>query len=204
MGCHSLLQRPSRPRNWTQISCTANRFFTEPSGKPTISWSLLKFLSQWYYLTISSSAAPSSFCLSNLSQHQGLFQWVSSSASGGHSIGASVSVSVLLMSIQDWFSLANEYSGLISFRVEWFDILSRVFSSIAIQKQQFCWQSDVSLFWYAVWVCHSFSSREQASFNFMAAMILEPRKTKSATFSTVSPSICHEVIEYYSSIKRMN
>ena len=146
MGCHSLLQRPSRLRNWTQISCTANRFFTEPSGKPTISWSLLKFMSQWYYLTISSSAAPSSFCLFNLSQHQGLFQWVSSSASGGHSIGASVSASVLLMSIQDLFSLANEYSGLISFRIDWFDLLSllskglsRVFSSTTVQKHQYLW-----------------------------------------------------------------
>ena len=35
-------------------------------------------LSQWCYLTISSSAAPFSFCL-HLSQHQGLFQGVSSS-----------------------------------------------------------------------------------------------------------------------------
>ena len=34
-------------------------------------------LSQWGYLTISSSAAPSPFSF-NLSQHQGLFQWVSS------------------------------------------------------------------------------------------------------------------------------
>ena len=31
----------------------------------------------------------------------------------------------------------------------------------------FCWQSDVSAFEYAVWVCHSFSSKEQASFNFV-------------------------------------
>ena len=34
--------------------------------------------SWWCYLTISSSTAPFSFAL-NLSQHQGLFQWVSSS-----------------------------------------------------------------------------------------------------------------------------
>ena len=33
------------------------------------------------------------------------------------------------------------------------------------------------------------------SFNFMAAvMILEPKKIKSVTVSTVSPSICHEVM----------
>ena len=31
----------------------------------------------------------------------------------------------------------------------------------------FCWQSDVSAFKYAVQVCHSFSSSEQVSFNFV-------------------------------------
>ena len=36
-----------------------------------------------------------------------------------------------------------------------------------------------------------FSSKKQESFSFMAAVILEPRKIKSAT---VSPSICHEVM----------
>ena len=47
----------------------------------------------------------------NLSQHQGLFQWVSSLLSGSQNIGASVSISP-----------SNEYSGLISFRVDWFDL----------------------------------------------------------------------------------
>ena len=58
----------------------------------------------------------------NFSQHQGLFQWVGSL----QSIGASASVSVLPMSIQDWFPL-----GLTLGR------LSRVFSSTTIQKHQF-------------------------------------------------------------------
>ena len=48
----------------------------------------------------------------NLSQHQGLFQWVSSSQSGGQSIGVSASVSVLPVNIQDWFPLG--LTGLIS------------------------------------------------------------------------------------------
>ena len=47
---------------------------------------------------ISSSATPSPPAF-NLSQHRGLFQWVSSS--GGQSIGASASASVLPMNIQD-------------------------------------------------------------------------------------------------------
>ena len=41
----------------------------------------------------------------DLSQHQGLFQWVSSLASGGQSIGVSASASVLPVNIQDWFPL---------------------------------------------------------------------------------------------------
>ena len=48
----------------------------------------------------------------NLSQHQGLLQWVSSSPSGGQSIGASASASVLPINIQDWFPLG--LTGLIS------------------------------------------------------------------------------------------
>ena len=54
-----------------------------------------------------SSPSPSAF---NLSQHQDLFQWVSSSPSGGQSIG--VSASVLPMNIQDRFPLG--LTGLIS------------------------------------------------------------------------------------------
>ena len=35
-----------------------------------------------------------------------------------------------------------------------------------------CWQSNISAFYYAVWVDHSFSSKEKASFNFMAAVTI--------------------------------
>ena len=47
------------------------------------------------------SPSPAAF---NLSQHQGLLQWVSES-SGGQSIGASASASVLPVSIQGWLPL---------------------------------------------------------------------------------------------------
>ena len=63
-------------------------------------------------------------------QHQGLFQWVSSS-SGGQSIEASASASVLLKNIQDWFLLG--LTGLISL---WSRGLSRVFNT-TVQKHQF-------------------------------------------------------------------
>ena len=68
----------------------------------------------------------------NLSQHQGLFQWVGSFPSGGQSIGTSVSASVLPVNIQDWLSLG--LTGLISLLSKG---LSRVFSNITVQKHQF-------------------------------------------------------------------
>ena len=90
-------------------------------------------LSQWCYPTISSSAIisshplplPSPFAFS-LSQHQGLFQWVSSL----HQVSFSFSISP-----------SNEYSGLISFwltgLILQFRELWRVFSSTTIQTHQF-------------------------------------------------------------------
>ena len=57
-----------------------------------------------------------------------------------------------------------------------------------------CRQSDISDFLYNVLVCHSFPSKEQASFDFMAAVILEPQKIKSVTVSAFSPPICHKVM----------
>ena len=47
------------------------------------------------------------------SQHQGLFQWVCSFTSGGQSISFSFSISP-----------SNDYSGLISFRMDWLDLLA--------------------------------------------------------------------------------
>ena len=70
------------------------------------------------------SPSPSAF---SLSQHQGLFQWVSSS----HQVtkfGASASASVLPMNMQDWFPL--RWTGWISLQSKG---LSRVFSNTTAQ-----------------------------------------------------------------------
>jgi len=67
-------------------------------------------LSQWCYLTISSSASPFSFCLPCFPA-SGSFPVSWLFASGGHRIGA------FGFSI----SPSNEYSGLILFRIEWLD-----------------------------------------------------------------------------------
>ena len=57
-----------------------------------------------------SSPSPSAF---NLLQHQGLFQWVSFSHQVAKVLEFSFSISP-----------SGEYSGLISFRIDWFDLLA--------------------------------------------------------------------------------
>ena len=68
----------------------------------------------------------------SLSQHQGLFQWSWLFASGGQSMGASTSASVLPMNIQGWFPLG--LTGLISLLSKG---LSGVYSSTTVQKHRF-------------------------------------------------------------------
>ena len=70
-------------------------------------------LSQWCYLTISSSVAPFSFCFQSFPS-SGSFSMSWLLASGDQSIGASAPAS----------DLPNEYSGLISFRIDWSDLLA--------------------------------------------------------------------------------
>ena len=100
--------------------------------------------------------SPPSPLAPNLSQHQGLFQWVSSSNQVAK-----------LLEFQLSISPSNEQSGLISFRIDWFDFLasleskglSRVFFSTTIQKHQY-FGSQPSL-WssshiHTYWKNHSF------------------------------------------------
>ena len=71
-------------------------------------------VSQWCYLTISSSPAPFSFCVQSLpASGSFLMSWLF--ASDGQSIRASASASA---------SASNEYSDLISFRIYWLDFLA--------------------------------------------------------------------------------
>ena len=88
-------------------------------------------LSQWCYLTISSSVNPFSSCPQSFPA-SGPFQLNRFFASGGQSIGASASASVLPMNIQDWFPLG--WTGWISLLSKG---LSRVFSNTTGQKHQF-------------------------------------------------------------------
>ena len=143
-------------------------------------------------------------------------------SSGGQSIRASVSASVLPMNIQDWFPLG--LTGLIFLLSK---ELSRVFSSITLWRHQFF---TLSLFYCpALTSIHDYLKKTVALniqmfvskimsllFNTLSmfviafhpwnkrlliswlqspsAMILETKKIKSVTVTIVSPFIYHEVI----------
>ena len=170
-------------------------------------------LSWWCLPTISSSVTPFSFGLQSFSA-SGSFPMSWLFPSGGQSIGASSSASALPMNIQGRFSLG--LNSLIFQSKE----LSRVFSSTTIGNHQFF---GASLLYgltsiHDYWKKHSFDINKVISLLFnivfrfviaflsrskclliswlqsLSAVILEPRKTKSATVSTLSPSICHEVM----------
>ena len=87
--------------------------------------------SWWCHPTISSSVIPFSSCLQPFPA-SGSFPMSQFFTSGGQSIGASASASVLPMNIQDWFPLG--WTGWISLLSKG---LSRVFSNTTVQKHQF-------------------------------------------------------------------
>ena len=111
-------------------------------------------LSLWCYPTILSSAVPFSFCFQSLPA-SGSFSMSQLLTSGGQSIGASASASVLPMNIQGRFPLG--LTGLISLQSKG---LSRVFSNTRVQKHQFflaqssLWSNSPSI--HDHWKNHSF------------------------------------------------
>ena len=88
-------------------------------------------LSRWCHPTIPSSVITYSCCPQSFSA-SGSFPRSQFFASGGQSIGLSVSASVLPMNIQGWFPLGR--TGLISLQPKG---LSRISSNITVQKHQF-------------------------------------------------------------------
>ena len=87
--------------------------------------------SQWCHPAISSSVVPFSSCPQSLPA-SGSFQVSQLFTSGGESIGASASASVLPVNTQDWSPLG--WTDCISLQSKG---LSRVFSKTTVQKHQF-------------------------------------------------------------------
>ena len=142
-------------------------------------------------------------------------------ASGGQSIGVSASASVLLMNIQDWFPLglmdwypcilrdSQESSPIPQFKSTNSSVLSFLYSStltslhdywkaIALTRQTFVGKVMFLLFNMLFRLVITFLPRSKCLLiswlQSPSAVILEPQKIKSATVSTDSPSICHEVL----------
>ena len=133
--------------------------------------------------------------------------------SDDQNIRVSSSASVLPVNVEGWSPL--RLTGLISLLSKGF---SGVFSSIAVQAinslpfcllyglalttvhdhwedhsldyTDLCWQSNVSVFQYTVYVYHRFPAKKQLSSDFMAvvpsSVIWEPKKRRSVTPSTFS------------------
>ena len=159
-------------------------------------------LSQWCHPTISSSVVPFSFHLQSFPA-SGSFPESQFLSSGGQNFGVSALASVLPMNSQDWFSPG--WTGWLSLLSK---ELSRVFFNTTTKKTSILQHSaffivqlshpymtpgktialtrwtflgNVSAFKYALYVGHSFSSKEQVSFNFMATVTIcsdfwSPRK----------------------------
>ena len=88
----------------TRLLCPSPSPSVCPSSHPS---------SRWYHLTISSSVVPFSSCPQSFPA-SGSFLMSQLFASCGQSIGASAST----------ISPSNEYVGMISFRIHWFDLLA--------------------------------------------------------------------------------
>ena len=120
---HSVVSDSLRPREsqHTRPPC--------PSPTPGV-YSNSCPLNQWCHRTISSSIVPFSHLQSF--PGSGSFQMSQFFASGGQSTEVSAFISALPVNIQDWFPLG--WTGWISLQSKG---LSRVFSNITVQKQQF-------------------------------------------------------------------
>ena len=96
--------------------------------------------SRWCHPTISSSVVPFSSCPQS-SPGSGSFPVTQFFASGGQSIGASASVSVLLMNIQCWFPL--ELTGLISLQSKGLSNTYHPWDPNSVTYQKACSQLDI-------------------------------------------------------------
>ena len=174
--------------------------------------------SQWSHPTFLSPVVPFSYLQSF--PPSGSFPMSLFFTSDGQSIGIWASTSVFPMNIQDWFSLG--WAGLISLLSERLRSLLQHHSSkasirlhsaffivqlshsytttgktIALAKWTFVGKVMSLLFNMLSRLVIAFPRNKHLLISWLqslSAVILEPKKIKSDTVSTVSPSICHEVM----------
>ena len=175
----------------------------------------------WCHPSISSSVVPFSSCLQSFPA-SGSFLMSQLLASGSQSIGVSASASVLSVNVQDWFSLGwtgwislqskglsrvfsnttvqkHQFFGTqLSLIVPFSHPYMTTGKTIALTRQTFV-DKVMSLFFNMLSrLVTAFLPRSKhlliSWLQSPSAVILEPPKIKSVTVSTVSPSICHEVM----------
>ena len=193
-----------------------------PSPTPRACWSSSPS-NPWCHPTISSSVISFSSGLHSLTASES-FPMSQFFASGGQSTGVSATTSVLLVNNQDWFPLG--LTGLISLQVKGLQesSLPPQFKSINSSVLSFLYGLTISSiygYWknlrFDIW---TFGSKlmsllfDMLSGSVMAflpwskwlsiswlqsasAVMLKPTKIKSVPLSTVSPSICHNMIGPY-------
>ena len=108
-------------------------------------------------------------------------------------------------------SPGNEYSGLISFKIDWFDLFAgqgTLQSSShnhtwllwrpVLTITDLCCQSTVSAFQHTVYVCHNFPAKNQSSSDFMAATTIcsdfRAQDKEICHYFHIFPSMGHEVM----------
>jgi len=149
-------------------------------------------LGWWCHPTILSSVVPFSCLQSFPASGSFLMSWLF--ASGGQSIGASASASVHW--IFNEISPSDEYSGLISFRIDWFDLLAvqRTLKSLVQHHGLKSISSSVFSLIYGstltsvhdYWKNNSFDYKDLC-WLLSNMLILEPKKIKSICVSIFFP-----------------
>jgi len=113
-----------------------------PSPSPGV-WSNSCPLSRWWHPTISSSIVPFFSCLQSFPA-SGSFLMSQLFVSGGQSIGALASASVLPMNIRGWFSLG------LTREIEIFVSLPNIFFWLGLLQLQYAEREEVFLPWLCV------------------------------------------------------
>ena len=152
-GCKGRAPISSVQFSWVQLLSRVRLFATTWIAAHQASLSIIKSQgslnshpsSWWCHPAISSPVGPFFSCLQSFPA-AGSFPMNRLFTSGGQSIGASVSASVLPMNIQGWFPLG--WTGLISLLSK---RISRVFFSTTVQKHQF-FGAQPSL-WSSSYIC---------------------------------------------------
>ena len=144
--------------------------------------------SWWYHPNISPSVCPFSSCPQSFPA-SGSFPMSELLTSDGQSIGASASTLVLPMNIQGWFPL--RLTGLILLLSKG---LSRVFSITTVWNLHF-FGAQLSLRSNSH-ICTSLLCKSLliSWLQSPSLVIWEPKRRKTVTASTFSPSMCHEVM----------